>query len=40
MVWLYFLLNEIAVVLTGFAIIYFVSKIWGWLFRKHDGDRE
>jgi len=37
---LYFLMNAIAVVLAGLAIIYIVSKIWGWLFRKHGGDRE
>ena len=37
---LYFLTNTIAVVLAGLAIIYIVSKIWGWLFPKHGGDRE
>ena len=37
---LYFLMNAIAMVLAGLAIIYVVSKIWGWLFPKHDRDRK
>jgi len=39
-IWLYWLMNAVAPVLAGIAIIYIVSKVWGWWFSKHDGRRD
>jgi hypothetical protein len=40
MSWLGLLMNTIALMLGGLAIIYIVNKIWGWWFSTHDANRE
>ena len=40
MIWLYWLMNAVAPVLAGIAIIYIVSQVWGWWFSKRDGRRD
>ena len=40
MSWLCWLVNAVAPVLVGIAIIYIVGKIWSRWFSTHDGRRD
>jgi hypothetical protein len=40
MIWLYWLMNEVATVLAGLAIIFIVAEAWGWWLSRHGRDRD